>query len=92
MSSENDPEIFVRQRPKASVQSDNDIWYCCAPQDEKCIGQLLPNISVKYGLCQRYTNHSTSLQLLSRSNLWEIMAEGYHRPESVEFRPFLRVI
>ena len=41
MPCENVPEIFVppssvliyiiMQRPKPSIQSDNDIWYCCAP-------------------------------------------------------------
>ena len=66
MPSENVPEIFVRlhplesalwQRPKPSVQSDNDIWYCCAPLEEKSIGKLLPNMPVKYGLSQRFTNY-----------------------------------
>ena len=69
-------ESALWQRPKQSVQPDENIWYCNSPLGEKSLGNLMPNMSLKYGLSQRYTNHSirvTSLQILDDDQI-----EGRH--------------
>ena len=56
------------QHPRPSANSTTDaVWYSNSPQGEKWLGEMLPRMSIKYGLSQRYTNHSlrvTSLQIL----------------------------
>ena len=64
------------QRPRDNVKPNESTWYCCAPFGEKSQGNLMPKLSAKYGLSQRYTNHSirvTSLQILEDENI-----EGRH--------------
>ena len=62
------------QRPRE--KSDSSIWYCNVAVGQKFLGNLMANMSTKYGLSQRYTNHSirvTSLQVLEDENI-----EGRH--------------
>ena len=52
------------------------IWFYQAPLGEKSLGNMMPKMSVKYQLSQRYTNHSvhvTALQLMEDNNI-----EGRH--------------
>ena len=63
------------QRPKESG-APGGIWYDNVPLGAKNLGTMLSNMSVKYQLSQRYTNHSvrvTSLQALEDANV-----EGRH--------------
>ena len=64
------------QRPRESLKDTDSIWYCSAPLGEKTLGSMMPKLSLKYGLSERYTNHSirvTSLQVLEDLNI-----EGRH--------------
>ena len=48
------------------------IWYYRAPLGEKPLGNMMAKMSLKYGLENRYTNHSvrvTSLQVLDDNNV-----------------------
>ena len=50
-----------------SVRDTDSIWYCSAPLGEKTLGSMMPKLSLKYGLSERYTKHLirvTSLQVL----------------------------
>ena len=60
------------QRARESVKDTDSIWYCSAPLGEKMLGSMMPKLSLKYGLSERYTNHSirvTSLQVLEDLNI-----------------------
>ena len=62
------------QRPLDKVNK--SIWYCNAAIGEKTLGGMLAKMSLKYGLSQRYTNHSirvTSMQILDDN-----MVDGRH--------------
>ena len=62
------------QRPNESTKSTK--WYCNVPVGQKILGGMMPRLSEKYKLSQRYTNHSirvTSLQVLEDANV-----EGRH--------------
>ena len=62
------------QKPKRKITS--NVWYCSVPVGEKILGGMMSTLSSKYGLSQRYTNHSirvTSLQVLEDGNI-----EGRH--------------
>ena len=64
------------QRPRDHIQPGESIWFCSAPLGEKTLGKMMPKLSLKYGLSERYTNHSirvTSLQCLEDQNV-----EGRH--------------
>ena len=67
-------ENSLWQRPLEKVNT--GIWYYRAPLGEKTLGSMMVNISLKYKLSERYTNHSvrvTSLQLLDDNGV-----EGRH--------------
>ena len=65
------------QRPlDKKITRDQRVWYCNAPIGEKTLGAMLSKMSLKYGLSQRYTNHSirvTSMQILDDN-----MVDGRH--------------
>ena len=64
------------QRPRETVKPNDLTWYCAVPLGEKSLGNMMPKLSLKYGLSTRYTNHSirvTSLQVLEDENI-----EGRH--------------
>ena len=64
------------QRPRDAILPMDTIWYCSAPLGEKSLGGMMPKLSIKYNLSERYTNHSirvTSLQVLDDENV-----EGRH--------------
>ena len=64
------------QRPRETVKTGDSIWYCSSPLGEKTLGAMMPKFWEKYGLSQRYTNHSirvTSLQTMEDLNM-----EGRH--------------
>ena len=77
------------QRPRAKFNYLDRTWYCNVPLGEKYLGKMLPMLSTKYGLSQRYTNHSlrvTSLQVLDDANIDSrhiIRVSGHKNPESV---------
>ena len=77
------------QRPRAKISIKKEIWYCNVPLGEKTLGSMLPILSEKYGLSQRYTNHSlreTSMQVLEDGNVetWHIVrVSGHKNPDSV---------
>ena len=63
------------QRPKENW-SPTDILFSNVPLGTKYLGNILSKMSIKYHLCQRYTNHSvrvTGLQALEDANI-----EGPH--------------
>ena len=64
------------QRARDVVRHNESTWYCAAPLGEKSLGNMMAKFSTKYGLSERYTNHSirvTSLQILEDENI-----EGRH--------------
>ena len=72
------------QRPRPSVTVCDRIWYCNAPLGEKSLGDMLPNLSLKYRLSRRYTNHSlrvSSMQVMEDGNVAEnhIMRVSGHK-------------
>ena len=77
------------QRPRAKITVKHDIWYCNAPLGEKSLGGMLPMLSEKYQLSQRYTNHSfrvTSIQVLEDGNVETrhiVRVSGHKNPDSV---------
>ena len=47
------------------------IWFCSVPVSERTLGNMMPNLSVKYNLSKQYTNHCvrvTIIQILDDSN------------------------
>ena len=77
------------QRPRVKFNNLDITWYCNVPLGEKYLGKMLPTLSTKYELSQRYTNHSlrvTSLQVLDDANVDSrhiIRVSGHKNPESV---------
>ena len=74
MSHLNPIQDALWQRPLDKLK--DRVWYCNAPIGEKTLGGMLAKMSIKYGLSQRYTNHSirvTSMQILEDN-----MVEGRH--------------
>lgn len=77
------------QRPRAKVNICNKTSYCNVPLGEKYLGNMLSMLSSKYGLSQRYTNHSlrvTSLQVLDDENIDSrhiIRVSGHKNTDSV---------
>ena len=73
-------EASLWQRPLEKLSPlqklGQEIWFYRSPVGEKLLGNMMPRLSEKYGLSQRYTNHSvrvTSMQLLEDSDI-----EGRH--------------
>lgn len=69
-------EFSFWQRPLERYDQNKQVWYYRAPLGEKSLGNMMAKMSVKYGLSERYTNHSlrvTSLQVLDDNNI-----EGRH--------------
>ena len=64
--------------------------YCNVPVGQKILGGMMPRLSEKYKLSQRYTNHSiqvTSLQVLEDANVEGrhiIRVSGHKSLESVQ--------
>ena len=77
------------QRPRAKITIKHETWYCNMPLGEKTLGSTLPTISEKYGLSQRYTNHSLrviSIQVLEDGNVETrhiVRVSGHKNPDSV---------
>ena len=64
----NEPEMLLHPKNRHGI--------CAAPLGEKSLGNMMAKLSTKYGLSERYTNHSirvTSLQILEDENI-----EGRH--------------
>ena len=60
------------QRAKTTCSPTDAIWYVNAPIGVNTLGNMMSKLSVKYGLSQKYTNHSlrvTSLQALNDANI-----------------------
>ena len=63
-------------RARDVVRPNEPTWYCAAPLGEKSRGNMMAKLSTKYGLSERYTNHTirvTSIQILEDENI-----EGGH--------------
>ena len=77
------------QRPRAKITIKTGIWYCNVPLGEKSLGGMLPMLSEKYQLSQRYTNHSlrvTSIQVLEDGNVETrhiVRVSGHKNPDSI---------
>ena len=81
----NPEENSLWQRPKSGTQS--TIWFNKVPMSEKSIGNLMAEMSKKYELSKRYTNHCvrvTSLQLLDDEEIpgRHIIRISGHKSES----------
>ena len=76
------------QRPNESTKSTKR--YCNVPVGQNILGGMMPRLSEKYKLSQRYTNHSirvTSLQVLEDANVEGrhiIRVSGHKSLESVQ--------
>ena len=75
------------QKPRLSVpDSSSAYWYCNVPMGDKALGKMMSEMSGKYGLPKRYTNHCvrvTSLQILDDEQIpgRHIIRVSGHRSE-----------
>ena len=63
---------FLWQKARPSDVSDQTVWFCNMAVGEKILGNMMANLSTKYSLSQKYTNHSlrvTSLQVLDDAQI-----------------------
>ena len=68
----NPVENALWQRPKLHVTENDSVWYCNSPLGAKALGDMMSNLSQRYKLSRRYTNHCvrvTSIQLLDDENV-----------------------
>ena len=78
------------QRPLESFTPEQSIWYYRAPLGEKPLGNMMAKMSLKYGLSERYTNHSvrvTALQLLDDNNIKDrhvVRVSGHKSTDSIK--------
>ena len=74
------------QRAKLRVNAEDPTWFVAAPLGKNTLSEMMPRISEKAGLSQRYTNHSvraTAITRLSAAGVEarHIMAVSGHRSE-----------
>ena len=62
--------------PEKNIKSEDTIWYTSALLGEKSLGGMMPKLSLKYKLSQRYTNHS--ICITSVQTLEDVNVEGRH--------------
>ena len=76
------------QKPRLSVPDNSSAyWYCNVPMGDKALGKMMSEMSGKYGLSKRYTNHCvrvTSLQILDDEQIPErhIIRVSGHKSEA----------
>jgi hypothetical protein len=75
------------QRPKDTFDYNYETWYCKSPVGKNMLAQMMPEISIKAKLSQRYANHSvraTSISAMDNAGVEarHIMRASGHRSES----------
>ena len=77
------------QRPRDNISNSATNWYCNVPLGEKYLSSMMPKMSLKYKLSQRYTNHSirvSGLQILDSNSIDSrhiMRISGHKRAESI---------
>ena len=72
----NPKQKAIWQKPKASVRKSEKIWYQNMALGEKSLSNFMPEMSKKYGLSRRYTNHC--LRVTSTQTLDDANVESHH--------------
>ena len=85
------PELnCLWQRPLANINENTGMWYYNAPLGVNTLGNMMANMSKKYNLSQRYTNHclrATTISILDSAGIQgrhSIRVSGHKAEESLK--------
>ena len=87
LSHRNPNTDYLFQRPNASIEPYDEIWYTVSPVGERVLNEMMCKISLDAGLSRVYTNHcvrATTITLLAHAGVEtrEIMKISGHRNEA----------